>query len=449
VWYKPSQHAPCSGQPGEAREKRLIRIRKPFFGWYIAAMSFISLFISQGTQGFAFGIFLPAMSADLGWSRSTIVIASSITSIIAAIAGPILGRVVDKRGPRLVLLASIVVMALGVGGAGLVQEPWQLDLTFGLISGSARSALQSVLPGTMIANWFRRKRSAAYGFAAMGPPVSNFILPPVLAVMVVTYGWRSAWFGMAMIPLVLGFLPALFITRRSREQMGLEFDGEATAPATTALDPASAGTVSNREESWTAREAVHSVAFWMVAAGMALILLAPNVSIIFLYSYLSSRGLEPGPAAAAVSAVSGMQVLSRLFFWAPVSSRVPSVRWLIILWGCILLSATILLALAQGEVWAYIAAAVLGLGLGGNLILQLQVWPEYFGRLAAGTIIGTGQLVQGVTAATVPLALAARLDHTGDYTELYLIVSAFVCAGLGLHLFVGRPQRPVWLSSAT
>jgi hypothetical protein len=82
------------------------------------------------------------------------------------------------------------------------------------------------------------------------------------------------------------------------------------------------------------------------------------------------------------------------------------------------------------------------MGWGGNLVLQLQIWPEYFGRTALGSIIGTAQLLQGTFNAAVPLLLAALLDQTGSYTTLYLIVAALVSVGLGCHAFVGRPQRP-------
>jgi Na+/melibiose symporter-like transporter len=242
--------------------------------------------------------------------------------------------------------------------------------------------------------------------------------------------------------LIIGLIPAIIITRRRRpEELGLTLDGEPLETG-SAGDAKSAAAASGSED-WTAREAIHSREFWMVAAGMSLILLAPNVSIIFMFSYLTSKGIDPGAAAVAVGAVSAMQVISRLVFWSPVTGRMHSVRWALVLWGGLLLAATLLLAFAENQVMAYLAAGVLGLGLGGNLVLQLQVWPEYFGRKSIGTIIGTSQLLQGFNSAVVPLALAALLDHSGSYSLLYLIVSCLVLSGLCLHILVGKPQRRV------
>ena len=422
-----------------AVRRSLIRIRRPFYGWYIVGIASICLFIQASTGGFTFGIFLPAMSEDLGWSRSTIVVGSSLLSITAALAGPVLGRIVDESGPRLVLVVCILLMGVAQFASGLVTEPWQFYLTFGLMGGIARSALQSSIPGAMIAQWFVRRRSTAYSTAAMGPPIANLLLPPLIAFLVGVIGWRLGWMSLGVLAVALGLAPALFLVRRRPEDLGLQPDGD--QPPGSDEEPAQTrGTASGSD--WTAREAVHSPAFWMITAGMALILLAPNISIVFLFSYLGGQGMAPSAAAVVVGAVSAVQVVSRAVFWLPVTSRLASVRWAVLLWGSILLCASLLLALGEGEVWSYIAAGVLGLGLGGNLVLQLQIWPEYFGRTAVGTIIGTAQLLQGTTNAIGPLLLAALLDQTGSYRALYLIVSALVLAGLSIHLVVGRPRRP-------
>ncbi len=123
-------------------------------------------------------------------------------------------------------------------------------------------------------------------------------------------------------------------------------------------------------------------------------------------------------------------------------------RWLLVVWGSIMFCGTMSLAFAQGEIWALVSAAILGTALGGNLVLQLQVWPEYFGRTALGTILGTGSIMQGITAASVPLLLAVLLDNTGNFTLLYLITSGFVLLGLVIHIVVGKPRRPSRVSTA-
>jgi MFS family permease len=192
--------------------------------------AFICLFLQASTGGFTFSIFLPAMSADLGWSRSTIVVAVSIGSITAALAGPLIGRLVDAYGPRPVLIASVVTMGMALFATGWVDQPWQFYVTFGLLMGGARSALQSVLPGVMISNWFIRRRRSAYSTAAMGPPLANFLLPPLIAFVVGTLGWRTGFVTLGLICLGLGLPPAILFVRRRPEDIGLQPDGDPPAP---------------------------------------------------------------------------------------------------------------------------------------------------------------------------------------------------------------------------
>src|SRR5206468_3042402 len=158
-----------------------------------------------------------------------------------------------QQGPRPVLVGSILLMAAGLVGTGLVTEPWQFYVTFGLMSGAARSALQGVIPGSLIANWFVRRRSAAYGIAAVGPPCSNLLMPLLLTALVATMGWRAGWVGLAGVGLALGLLPALLIVRRRPEDLGLQPDGDPGEPA----PPGSAqpGLAPSSSEEWTAREA--------------------------------------------------------------------------------------------------------------------------------------------------------------------------------------------------
>lgn len=410
-----------------------------FYGWYIVFAAAASLFIQASTGGFTFSIFLAAMNADLGWPRSTLVLSASITAVTAALAGPWIGRFVDRRGPRAAMAAAVVAMAGAFFAAAAVQQPWQFYLAVGLVSGAARSALQSVIPGAMIASWWSRRRATAYSIAAMGPPCANLVLPPLMSLLVTAGGWRTAWTGLGAVALLAGLAPALLIARRI-EGTGWLPDGDAGQPAPPRSGAAREAAPGGGD--WTLREALRSRTFWLVAVGMSLILMAPNTSILFLFSYLSERGMDASTATFAISLASGLQVVTRLFFWGPFTNRLGGVRWVLVLWGCLLLVSSLLFGLAQEGVWAMAAVVVLGCALGGNLVLILQVWPEYFGRTAVGAIIGTAQMVQGMAQAFGPLALASLLDATGSYSALYLTLAGLAVAGVVCLTAAGKPRRP-------
>ena len=402
-------------------------------------MAFLSFFVGAGTTGFTFSIFLPAMLADLGWSRGVLVGAHSLGAVAASLAAPWIGGIVDRRGARGVLALSVVCTGAALALSARVQSPWQFFLAYGLIGGVARAPMMSVAPGAMIANWFVRRRTLAFSIAALGPPAVSLVSPPVIAAMVAALGWRHGWTGLGAVAVGIALAPIVLLVRRRPEDLGLTPDGDppAAAPPTPVVGSERAAPVD-----WTFRETLRSPAFWMVACAMALIGLAPMTATLFMFPFFRDQGLSPSVAAATISVMSFFQVVSRIGFWAPVITRLGSVRWALLIWGGLLFFSTLFMAATRTEMGAYLAAGFLGLAMGGNLVLQLQIWPEYFGLTAVGAITGTAQLVNGLSYAAWPLIGAALLDATGDYTLFYMTVAGFVLLGLALLVVAGRPRRP-------
>ena len=414
-------------------------LRRPFYGWYIVATAWLALFVSAGSSGFTFSIFLPPMGADLEWSTSTLVAGSSINYITGSIAGPFIGRVVDQRGARLVMTAALIGLAVSLLLMAVMREPWEFFLLFGLLGGVCRAALQNVAPGAMVAQWFVRRRPLAFSLVAIAPPSASLVLPPIIAALLIGAGWRWAWVAIAVGTVAIALAPIVLLVRRRPEDIGLKPDGDLSpGPRST---PATGGARA-AEDDWTLSEAVHCPAFWMMAAGFALILLAPSSSTVFMFPYLSHRGLAPTTAAAAISAMSLFQVASRIGVWAPVIARLGGVRTAIYLWGGLLFVSTLAMVQVRDETAAFLTAAFFGIAMGGNMVLQLQIWPEYFGRTAVGAISGTAHIFGGIVAAVGPLAGAALLDATGDFTVMYFGTAGVVLAGMLLMAAAGRPRRP-------
>ena len=313
------------------------------------ATAWLSLFVSAGSSGFIYSIFIPDMMADLDWPRSVLVAAASLSTVAGSFAGPVIGRFIDLRGARLVMAVSL----LAISGSTLlmwgIQEPWQLFLLYGIIGGAARMTLQQVAPGAMVAQWFLRRRPLAFSLTALGPPASSLVLPPIIAVLIVSLGWRPTWAVLAIVGLAIGLPPILLLVRRRPEDMGLYPDGDA-APAAPGGPVASLLAKGRRVgEEWSFSEAVHNLGFWVLATSMALISVAPNASSIFMFPYFSDQGLSPTAAAATLSVMSLFQVISRIAFWAPVIARLGSVRYALLLWGGLLFITTVLTPFSKTE----------------------------------------------------------------------------------------------------
>lgn len=411
-----------------------------YYGWYLVGIAFLSLFLGSGGST-TFTVLLPDMAGDLGWPYATLIGASSIGVVLGALIGPWVGRVVDRRGARLVLCVCVVVAAAATAATAWTTEAWHLFISYGIISGATRAVLMNVAPGAIIANWFLRKRAPAFGAAAMGPPAASILLPTLVALATQAMTWRGAWIAVAIGTLVIGLPPMAILVRRRPEDMGLLPDGARPSPRAPAPAPHGRATVLEPgPDDWTLREALRSRSYWGVVGFMALIGVMPNTVYLFLVASLRAHGLSDTGAAAALSIMGLTQVTARLAVWTPLVARL-GVQTAVRAWAGMLLVAALFLALARGEA-GFAAAAFLGLGMGANLVLQLMVWPEYFGRSAVGAITGTANVIGGIAGAIGPLVAAVLVDVTGSYGWSYLFMGVVVATGLGLQVVTGRPRRP-------
>ncbi len=406
-------------------------------------MAFLSLFVGAGTAGFSFSVFLPAMTEDLQTPRSVLVAATSLGWVTASLVSPWVGKLIDQRGARLMLTLGVAGTGVYLAATGLVQAPWQFYLTFGVLGGLTRSVLQNVAPSAMIANWFVRRRTLAFSLASLAPPAASLVFPAFAAWVIVHSGWRTAWVMLGAISVGLALIPVALLVRRRPEDMGLRPDGDAPETTTEALVRASAlRTVARGNEDWTLAEVIHSRAFWALALGVALIQLTPQTVVVFLFSYFHDQGMSEAVAATTISVLSLTQVTSRLVFWGPAIAKFGGVQRVSLLWGVLMLIGDVLLNGGHTELTAYLFSAALGVAMGGNLVLQLQIWPEYFGRKAVGAITGTAQIFMGVASAGGPLLGALVLDATGSYGVLFTVLAAACAVGVVLLVVAGRPRRP-------
>ncbi|MSQ26620.1 MAG: MFS transporter [Dehalococcoidia bacterium] len=421
-------------------DPRDIAIRKPFFGWYLVLVILQGLFLGAGLSSFALGVLLPRMSTDLGWSLATLVGANSIGSVASSLASPPLGGLIDRRGARGLLTVTTLLTGLSVALCGLVREPWQFYLLFGIVPGICRGGMMNVAPSAMIAQWFHKKRSLAFSIVAVGPPLAGLIFPPVTAALLAWFDWRGSWFAWGGFTMLLALGPLLLVRRRP-EDMGLLPDGESAPPPDSGPAGGAAGSPVP-DDDWTFREAVGSAGFWVVAASMALVMVMPAALLLFLFSFYRDLGFSEPAAAGLLSAAYSIQLVARLGIWGPLAVRLGSVRWVAPLWGALMLASTLFFMLVNGELLAFASIVLFGVAMGGSMVVHLQVWPEYFGRRSVGSITGLGSLLWGVSSAAGPLIGALVLDHTGNYNLLFAIVSALVFVGVALLLVTGRPVRP-------
>src|SRR3984957_945460 len=167
-------------------------MRLPFFyGWIIVGVTFVTMAIGVNART-AFSLFFPPIIDEFGWERGVTAGAFSFGFLVSACMSPLIGRMMDRIGPRAVMELGVVLMAAGLLLAPLTTQPWHLYLTIGVLVGAGSICLGYSGQSLYLPNWFNRRRGLAIGLAFAGVGIGSMTLLPWVQVMIDQTGWRSA-----------------------------------------------------------------------------------------------------------------------------------------------------------------------------------------------------------------------------------------------------------------
>ena len=413
------------------------RKRRFFYGWVIVAVALDGLLVHGVAVPVTFGVFLKPMSEDLDVSRSAIFGAATLGSIMAGVSGPFVGRLVDRHGPRMVMSLSAVIAGGFLAALAGVSSLWQLYFFFGVGLGLVRPGISHVTTATAIGNWFIRKRGRAYAVAAAGVPLGGALLVLLAQFMVSNYSWQAGWLAMAAVVWGLLVIPALVLLRRRPEDMGLLPDGDSPAE-TSELDSVGPETLA-QERDWTAREVFRARVFWLVLFTLVLSSFASASINAHLVPYFTDRGRSDAVAALAVT-VWGLASLVAKVFWGVIVERY-GVQIAYKVMTLLTVVSISLMVLAATDWSTFVVAGIVGWASGGMTQLSSQVWPDYFGRAAQGTIRGWGFMFMSCSVAFGPLFAALMYDALGSYYVAFGILAALAVLAHVL-ITLAPPPRP-------
>jgi len=405
-------------------------------------VGFLSIFVGVGATIDAIAVFMKPMSENLGWTRTLIMGPVTVAFLATSLMSPVVGRIIDKYGARILMFIS----ALAGGGLmvaiSIVNHPWQFYLLFGIGIGITRACFSFMAPTTMVSNWFIVKRGRALAVATMGAAISALIVIPFTQYVITTLSWRAAWIMLGIMTWTLLALPAAVVIRRRPEDIGLMPDGAALdegkgrpdrEPGERKKSPSH-----EAEVNWLAREAVRVYAFWLILASM--VLTSFPVTGVWLHASASftDQGVTPAQAALAMGCVAVTSIPSRLF-WGLLAEKL-HVRYCLIITNLGLAASVIFIMLANSFPAALGSMLFYGAFVGGIIVLQAMVWPDYFGRLALGTIQGYAEFFRVIGAAGGPLLAGIIYDTTGSY---YIAFSAFAggCLLATVLMYLAKPPR--------
>ena len=402
-----------------------------YYGWAIVAVASSVTFMSGPGQTYVVSVFVTPIIKDLGWSRTMISGLYTAGSLTAATTMILVGRLLDRHGARVMLVVVAVLFGFAAILMSNVRHPLHLYAGFTAIRILGQGSL-TLIPSTLISLWFVRLRGRAMSLHLLGAAASLAFFPPFIHALISSLGWRGAWIVLAFLIWGLLLPPAVLLIRRTPESVGLLPDGrspEAPGPGKQATQPTS------NEVNWTASEALHTRAFWLLMfAGSAQSLI--GTALVFHHvSLLESRGLDAGMAATVLSVMAPMS-LGGTFLAGFLSDKIPN-RY-IIAGGQVTLALSVLLILVISQPWqAFVYIGLLGLTSGTLMTANVVVWPNYYGRAHLGTIRGAVTTSMVAFAALGPLPFGYLFDLTNSYTTavfafLPLTVACAVAALLAL-----------------
>ncbi len=411
---------------------------KVFYGWAIVGTSFLVVFSEAPTRSFLLSLFVVPITEEFGWTRSVLTGAVSMGAALSAVLAPGVGPLIDRYGPRMVIVGSVAITGSCILGLAFIDQVWHLY--FLLIFARAFSSSAAMMAATVaVANWFIRKRGRAMAFSNSGTWTAIPIFLVVSQLLISLYDWRVAMFTMGVTSLVLAIPATLIFMKRRPEDVGLLPDGDVHPPGS--IDAAGRRRPQPLEASWSLREAMGTRALWLIILATGLPSMAAQAANLHALASLTDRGIPTAAAAGTVTVtllVSGVGTL----FWGFLAERL-HVRFTAALAFFISAVGLAILIYAGNIVLAFLYAAVYGLGFGGFRVLENMLFANYFGRRRLGTIAGFAKPFHLLTNAAGPLLASLSFDLRGSYTPAFILFSlAYLFASIALLLATPPKRRP-------
>ena len=394
---------------------------KFFYGWTIVGIGSLGIFTSGAGQSHTFSPFIPVISKDLQISSTSITTAYMIATLFAAFLLPQIGKLVDKFGPRIVLIYTVILLGIGCLIFGAASNFLMLAVAFGFLRFFGQGTLM-LGSANIITQWFDKKRGFALGLMGLGFALSMGIHPPISDFLITNYGWRSAWVIIGLSTWILMLPPLIFLAIDKPEDVNEKPDGIQKKIVNK----------NTKIFGLSLNQALKEKSFYILSFSFFSISTLVTALHFFQVTILNQYFNLPSREAAALF----IPTMITMIIFIPLAGKILDKFETHNVIGIALLVTTaslISISFSSNITFAIIYSIIFGINNAFNLSLFGYIWPRYFGRLHVGSIQGTGQmvLVVGASVGAMPFALAMDFGYdlllTIRLAALYPFLSAFLC----------------------
>ena len=396
-----------------------------FYGWWIVGVAMLAQIVSNGLSVYSYGLLVIPIGTELGVSRTEMMWGKTGFLIVALVASPILGKLLDRYSARVLMAIGSVSMGLSFILLSVSKTLAEVTLSFAVLPAFAYTLIGILGTNTLVTRWFINRRGRALALTAMGASIGGLLIPYLFQSLIDTSGWRSAclWVGVISIAVTL---PVILVFVRNRpSDIGQNPDGAEThASSTPPLTPAAT--------TMQMSTLLRSVVFWRIGLGISAVFAAAAAVTINIVPFAQGHGLAASQAALLLPMIAVSAFAGKLLF-SFVADRIDLKLALLC---SMTLQALPIAALTQvSDLTAMLACAIIyGLASGTQVPSWAGLLAQVYGPRDYGFVMGCMlPLVTGTSALIIPLT-AVLFDRTGDYVIafMFLVVVTLLSAAIFL-----------------
>lgn len=402
-----------------------------YYGWIIFLMSVLTYLFMYGLR-YSMGVFFVPLQDQFGWTNAMTTGAVTTFFWVYGLSGIFVGRLLERIGVRKSMFVGGLLLGSGGVLSSLVNDLWQLYVTWGVIAAMGASILY-ILPNMILARFFLKNRGKAIGWSSIGISLGQAVLVPFAAWLILMYGWRLTYVLLGSLVLVVVCFLGYLIFRESPESIGLEVDGGKQAQGENATKTGN---------DWTLREAAATNVYKLMNVSYFFTVGVIISLLTFVVPHIIDLGIDSLLASSAFGMIGVMSAVGS-FIFGIISDRIGRKYTIIVCASGIAFSIFISTIIPSNITMLYVWATLYGLTYGGLPEQYATMVADYFGTKHGPSLFGiiffTGSLGGGL----LPLIGGYLADLTGNYYATLVFLGFGMCVAVATILPVKPPRRRV------
>jgi MFS family permease len=413
----PASHrsSPLIAEPASEAQPDQATSTTNSYGWVIVAVLAVTMTIASGAR-FLFGVVLKPVSEEFGWDRAQLTGAVMVGMIVISICQPLIGILVDRIGPKKILVAGLLLLGLSLIPLSMVTQLWQVYLVYGIVMPLGLAAASPVLSTAIVGRWFQQKRGLAMSIATSGSAFGQLLIVPIATWIMVFSNWEMTYRIQAVAILAVALpLSAIFLR-----------DNPAAGSAMAKAD----------QEGMTLREAISNPAFWILGFGFIVCgwtMAFPNTHFL---AYADDMGMSVLHAANAISVTAIFSVIGSVLL-GMAADRYARSHVLALTYALRGLAFLLLILLPAGNL-IYLYGLVLGVSWTATTPLTAAIAADRYGPRHLGLIFGSLFTFMNLGFGAGSFLDGVIYESFGGYNGALAINVILGVIGAGLVLFLPR-----------